>query len=57
MNILVAADNQLIPGVARLYLADREKHDELAAELTRRFTSDLGESDTSAIRIADILSF
>lgn len=26
-----------IPGIARLYLADREKHDELAAEWTRRF--------------------
>ncbi|XP_030954847.1 constitutive photomorphogenesis protein 10 isoform X2 [Quercus lobata] len=27
----------LIPGIARLYLADREKYDELAAEWTRRF--------------------
>jgi hypothetical protein len=37
MNILVAADNPLIPGIARLYLADRAKHDELVAEWTRRF--------------------
>ncbi|XP_059428947.1 constitutive photomorphogenesis protein 10 isoform X2 [Corylus avellana] len=29
--------NPLIPGIARLYLADRAKHDELAAEWTRRF--------------------
>ncbi|KAK7843075.1 constitutive photomorphogenesis protein 10 [Quercus suber] len=31
------ADKPHIPGIARLYLADREKHDELAAEWTRRF--------------------
>ncbi|KAK9999809.1 hypothetical protein SO802_019412 [Lithocarpus litseifolius] len=31
------SDKPLIPGIARLYLADREKHDELAAEWTRRF--------------------
>ncbi|KAF5471334.1 hypothetical protein F2P56_011776 [Juglans regia] len=29
--------NPIIPGIARLYLADRAKHDELAAEWTRRF--------------------
>ncbi|CAN0901435.1 Constitutive photomorphogenesis protein 10 [Linum grandiflorum] len=29
--------NPEIPGIARLYLADRSKHDELAAEWTRRF--------------------
>ncbi|XP_040995523.1 constitutive photomorphogenesis protein 10 isoform X2 [Juglans microcarpa x Juglans regia] len=29
--------NSIIPGIARLYLADRAKHDELAAEWTRRF--------------------
>ncbi|KAG2671426.1 hypothetical protein I3843_14G135500 [Carya illinoinensis] len=31
------SDSPLIPGIARLYLADRAKHDELAAEWTRRF--------------------
>ncbi|XP_040995522.1 constitutive photomorphogenesis protein 10 isoform X1 [Juglans microcarpa x Juglans regia] len=31
------SDNSIIPGIARLYLADRAKHDELAAEWTRRF--------------------
>ncbi|CAI0628539.1 unnamed protein product [Linum tenue] len=29
--------NPQIPGIAHLYLADRAKHDELAAEWTRRF--------------------
>ncbi|XP_065638842.1 uncharacterized protein LOC136071452 [Quercus suber] len=37
MNILFAAHNPLIPGIAQLYSTDREKHDELAAEWTRRF--------------------
>ncbi|KAI7990262.1 Constitutive photomorphogenesis protein 10 [Camellia lanceoleosa] len=32
-----AGDNPVVPGIARLYLADREKHDELAAEWTLRF--------------------
>lgn len=36
-NILVAADHPHIPGIARLYLADRAKHDEMAAEWRRRF--------------------
>ncbi|KAE8036955.1 hypothetical protein FH972_009586 [Carpinus fangiana] len=31
------SDNPLIPGIARLYLADRANHDELAAGWTRRF--------------------
>lgn len=35
--VVTAADNPVIPGIARLYLADRAKHDELAAEWTRRF--------------------
>ncbi|CAM8984666.1 unnamed protein product [Rhodiola kirilowii] len=29
--------NPLVPGIARLYLSDRAKHDELAAELTLTF--------------------
>ncbi|KAF5937153.1 hypothetical protein HYC85_024659 [Camellia sinensis] len=29
--------NPVVPGIARLYLADRAKHDELAAEWTLRF--------------------
>ncbi|PON65221.1 Ubiquitin-fold modifier-conjugating enzyme [Parasponia andersonii] len=29
--------NPLVPGIAHLYLADRAKHDELAAEWTLRF--------------------
>lgn len=33
----VVADKPLVPGVARLYLADRVKHDEVAAEWTLRF--------------------
>lgn len=31
------ADNPLVPGIACVYLADREKHDKLAAEWTLRF--------------------
>lgn len=33
----ILADNPLVPGIARLYLTDRAKHDELAAEWTLRF--------------------
>lgn len=29
--------NPLVPGIARLYLADKAKHDELASEWTLRF--------------------
>ncbi|KAK6937009.1 Ubiquitin-conjugating enzyme E2 [Dillenia turbinata] len=29
--------NLVVPGIARLYLTDRSKHDELAAEWTLRF--------------------
>ncbi|GFY98991.1 ubiquitin-conjugating enzyme family protein [Actinidia rufa] len=36
---LFEADNPVIPGIAHLYLADRAKHDELAAEWTLRFAS------------------
>ena len=37
MGVLVVTDNPLISGVARLYLADKAKHDEIAAEWTLRF--------------------
>ncbi|KAH7560393.1 hypothetical protein JRO89_XS10G0009600 [Xanthoceras sorbifolium] len=37
VNVLVVADNPIVPGIAHLYLADRAKHDELAAEWTLRF--------------------
>ncbi|CAI0543645.1 unnamed protein product [Linum tenue] len=36
-TIIGPSDNPQIPGIAHLYLADRAKHDELAAEWTRRF--------------------
>lgn len=36
-DMLVIADKPLVPGIAHLYLADRVKHDELAAEWTIRF--------------------
>jgi hypothetical protein len=31
------ADNPLVESIARLYLTDRTKHDEIAAEWTMRF--------------------
>jgi len=38
-SIFTAPDpyNPVVPGISRLYLADRAKHDELAAEWTLRF--------------------
>jgi hypothetical protein len=36
-GVLLTADNPLVPGIAHMYLADRAKHDELAAEWTLRF--------------------
>ncbi|CAN1185634.1 Constitutive photomorphogenesis protein 10 [Linum perenne] len=36
-TIIGPSDDPQIPDIARLYLADRPKHDELAAEWTRRF--------------------
>ncbi|EPS67366.1 hypothetical protein M569_07410, partial [Genlisea aurea] len=32
-----ASDKPLVPGIAHMYLADKEKHDELASEWTDRF--------------------
>lgn len=34
---LILADKPLVPGIAHLYLEDKAKHNELAAEWTRRF--------------------
>lgn len=31
------ADNAVVPGIAHLYLGDRAKHDDIAAEWTVRF--------------------
>lgn len=31
------ADNAAVPGIAHLYLGDRAKHDDIAAEWTVRF--------------------
>ena len=39
LDVLLAADNPLVPAIANLYLADRAKHDELAAEWTLRFAT------------------
>lgn len=36
-GVLLTTDNPLVPGIAHMYLADRAKHDELAAEWTLRF--------------------
>lgn len=35
--VIVDADNAVVPGIAHLYLGDRAKHDEIAAEWTVRF--------------------
>ncbi|KAJ4837769.1 hypothetical protein Tsubulata_014193 [Turnera subulata] len=37
--LLVADNNPLVPAIAHLYLSDRAKHDELAAEWTQRFAN------------------
>lgn len=37
MGTHIFVGNPLLPGIAHLYLADRAKHDELAAEWTLRF--------------------
>lgn len=33
----MCADNPIVPGIAHLYLEDKAKHDQLAAEWTLRF--------------------
>lgn len=35
--IIVFPDNAAVPGIAHLYLGDRAKHDDIAAEWTVRF--------------------
>ena len=37
MDVVMLADNPAVTGIAHLYLADRSKHDEIAAEWTLRF--------------------
>lgn len=36
-KILICADTPLVMSIARQYLTDRTKHDEIAAEWTMRF--------------------
>jgi ubiquitin-conjugating enzyme E2 D/E len=36
-SVIVHADNAVVPGIAHLYLGDRAKHDDIAAEWTIRF--------------------
>ncbi|THG12202.1 hypothetical protein TEA_010899 [Camellia sinensis var. sinensis] len=57
-TLIGPSDKPVVPGIARLYLADRAKHDELAAEWTLRFASTgyLSDVGTYISRVACILS-